>query len=54
MEDGGFVAVSTERQREEIEAKSNDASMWLYGDGADANRESLKAKLDELRALVAP
>ena len=54
VEDGGFVAVSTERQREEIEAKSNDASMWLYGDGADANRESLKAKLDELRALVAP
>ena len=54
LEDEGFVAVSTVQQRDSIEEKSNDASMWLYGDGADANREMLKARLDELRGLVAP
>ena len=54
LEDEGFVAVSTVQQRDSIEEKSNDASIWLYGDGADANRELLKAKLDELRGLVAP
>ena len=54
LEDEGFVAASTEEQRDRIEEKSNDASIWLYGDGADANRESLKTKLDELRGLVAP
>ena len=54
LEDEGFVAASTEKQRDAIEEKSNDASIWLYGDGADANQESLKAKLDELRELVAP
>ena len=54
LEDEGFVAVSTLQQRDSIEEKSNDASMWLYSDGADANRELLKAKLDELRGLVTP
>ena len=54
LEDEGFVAASTVQQRDSIEEKSNDVSIWLYGDGADANRESLKAKLDELRGLVAP
>ncbi|CAF9928675.1 lumenal Hsp70 protein [Imshaugia aleurites] len=54
LEDEGFVAASTEEQRDGIEEKSNDASIWLYGDGADASRESLKARLDELRVLVAP
>ena len=54
LEDKAFVAVSTEEQRDGIEEKSNDASIWLYGDGADANREALKARLDELRGLVAP
>ena len=54
LEDESFVAVSTEEQRDAIEGKSNDASIWLYGDGADANREALKARLDELRELVAP
>lgn len=54
LEDEGFVAASTGEQRDRIEEKSNDASIWLYGDGADASRESLKARLDELRGLVAP
>ena len=54
LEDEGFIAVSTEMQRDEIETKSNDASMWLYGDGAEATRETLKLRLDELRKLVEP
>ena len=54
LEDEAFMDASTPVQRDEIEQKSNDASMWLYGDGADASRETLKARLDELRALVNP
>ena len=54
LEDQGFVNVSTSAQREEIEAKSDEASTWLYGDGADANQATLKARLDELRSLVNP
>ena len=54
LEDKGFMEASTTQQRDEIEAKSNDASMWLYGDGAEASRETLKARLDELRGLVEP
>lgn len=54
MEDNGFIAASTEKQRDLIEEKSNHASIWLYGDGADASRDSLKARLDELCGLVAP
>ncbi|KAL8943896.1 MAG: hypothetical protein Q9216_000790 [Gyalolechia sp. 2 TL-2023] len=54
LEDEGFVSVSTETQRTEIEQKFKDASEWLYGDGADASRETLKARLDELRGLVDP
>ncbi|KAL2038588.1 hypothetical protein N7G274_008636 [Stereocaulon virgatum] len=54
LEDKDFMEASTTQQRDEIEAKSNDASMWLYGDGAEASRETLKARLDELRGLVEP
>ena len=54
LEDDGIVAVSTESLRDSIETKSNEASMWLYGDGAEASRESLRARLDELRGLVEP
>ncbi len=54
LEDEAFIAASTSEQRDEIEQKSNDASMWLYGDGAEAGRDVLKAKLDELRGLVNP
>lgn len=54
LEDEGFRAASTEKQRTEIEEQSKSASEWLYGDGADANREALKARLDQLRGLVDP
>lgn len=54
LEDEDFISASTENQRDEIETKSNDASLWLYGDGAEASREALKERLDELRGLVQP
>ena len=54
LEDESFVAASTSAEREMIEEKSNDASMWLYGEGAEASRDILKARLDELRGLVKP
>ncbi|KAL9128298.1 MAG: hypothetical protein Q9217_003003 [Psora testacea] len=52
LEDEGFIAVSTSTQRDAIEQRANDASMWLYGDGAEASRAVLEARLDELRGLV--
>ncbi|KAL2053237.1 hypothetical protein ABVK25_006562 [Lepraria finkii] len=54
LEDEGFIDASTTQQRDEIETKSNDVSMWLYGDGAEADRVTLKTRLDELRGLVEP
>lgn len=54
LEDEGFITSSSDAQRDTIESKANDASMWLYGDGAEASRETLKARLDELRGLVEP
>ncbi|KAL9061045.1 MAG: hypothetical protein Q9206_000716 [Seirophora lacunosa] len=54
LEDEGFIAASTETLRATIEKKFKDASDWLYGDGADASRETLKERLDELRGLVDP
>ena len=54
LEDEEFVAVSTVKQRIEIEERFKSASEWLYGDGADASREALKERLDELRGLADP
>ena len=54
LEDEGFLAVSTEKQRTEIEQQFKAASEWLYGEGADASRETLKARLDQLHDLVDP
>lgn len=54
LEDEGFIAVSTDERRTEIKEQSKAASEWLYGDGADANRDTLKARLDQLRDLVDP
>ena len=52
VEDEGFIGASTEKERAEIEAKGRSASDWLYGEGADASRETLKARLKEIRDLV--
>ncbi|KAI5928250.1 stress protein ORP150 [Camillea tinctor] len=49
-----FVAASTSEERARLEKKANDASEWLYDDGADASREQLKSRLKELKDLVSP
>lgn len=54
VEDEGFIASSTEKQRIEIEEQFKSASEWLYGEGAEASRENLKARLDDLHGLVDP
>jgi len=54
LDDELFIDASTDKQRAEIEEHFKNASDWLYGDGADASRDALKARLDELRGLVEP
>lgn len=54
LEDGAFISASTEEQRAQIEEQFKSASEWLYGEGADATQEILKARLDELRTLIDP
>ncbi|KAI9778759.1 MAG: lumenal Hsp70 protein [Candelina submexicana] len=49
-----FISASTEEQRLKIQAVLDTVSEWLYGDGADADRDALKARLKELRGLVDP
>ncbi|EOD49559.1 putative hsp70 family chaperone lhs1 protein [Neofusicoccum parvum UCRNP2] len=54
LEDEGFVAVSTDAERTEIQTKLSEVSEWLYGDGSDAEEKTLKAKHTELKALINP
>ncbi|MCJ1285796.1 lumenal Hsp70 protein [Xylographa opegraphella] len=54
LRDEGFVEVSTEKQRLEIEERLKNASDWLYGDGAEASLAELRSRLKELRDLVDP
>ncbi|KAK3343603.1 Hsp70 protein-domain-containing protein [Lasiosphaeria hispida] len=49
-----FIGASTAEERENLANKNSEASDWLYGDGADATKEVLKARLKELRDIVAP
>ena len=54
LDDESFIAASTDKERAEIEERFKSASDWLYGEGAGATRDALKARLDELRSLVEP
>lgn len=49
-----FVAASTQAERSDLESKSKAASEWIYSGGADASRDELKAKLKEMKDIVAP
>ncbi|KAF7893559.1 uncharacterized protein EAF02_001097 [Botrytis sinoallii] len=49
-----FIAASTETERSDLESKSKAASEWIYSGGADASRDELKAKLKEMKDIVAP
>jgi len=54
LSDETFISASTDESRKEMEEKFSAASDWLYGAGTDANRDDLKARLNELRNLVDP
>lgn len=54
LEDEAFVGASTEVERTKLGEKSSEVSDWLYGDGADANKDELKAKLKELQDMANP
>ena len=54
VEDESFIAASKDSERVQIQDKFKAASEWLYGEGADASRETLKERLKELRDLVDP
>lgn len=47
-------AVTTEEQRDEINAALMDTEDWLYDEGEDASTKQYKAKLRELQALAEP
>lgn len=54
LEDDEFITASTKAERDSLEAKAKEASEWIYADGRDASREELKAKLKEMKDIVAP
>ena len=54
LDNDGFIAVSTEKQRAALETKNKAASEWLYGDGSDAKTAEFRARLKELQDLVKP
>ncbi|KAK4152593.1 putative heat shock protein family 70 protein [Chaetomidium leptoderma] len=52
IEKEDFISHSTAEERAKLEKNNNDASDWLYGDGADATKEELKSKLKKLQAIA--
>lgn len=54
LTDEAFLRASTAELRSAIQEKLQSTSDWLYGEGAEANRDELKARLKELRGLVDP
>ncbi|KAI6711442.1 hypothetical protein PZA11_003227 [Diplocarpon coronariae] len=54
LEDENFIAASKKEERESLEAKAKAASDWIYSGGTEASREELKAKLKEMKDIVAP
>ena len=54
IEDSGFIAASSQKDRDQIEKKAREAGDWIYGDGADAKLEDFQDRLKELKKLVDP
>jgi len=54
LDNEDFVAASTNAERTELDAKSKDASDWIYSGGVHASRDELKAKLKEMKDIVTP
>ncbi|WQF82015.1 Putative Heat shock protein 70 family [Colletotrichum destructivum] len=53
LESETFIAASTAEERATLEKKNNEASDWLYEEGADASRDDLKKRYKELHDPVA-
>lgn len=47
-------SITNEEQREAIGAALMDAEEWLYGDGANADLATYKAKLKEVKTTIEP
>lgn len=54
LTDPSFIAASSDKVREELEKKINEASEWLYGDGVDAKLKDFQDKLKGLKSIVDP
>ncbi|KAK3065372.1 hypothetical protein LTS18_011895 [Coniosporium uncinatum] len=54
LSDEGILAASTSEQRSAIESLLSTTSEWLYSEGVSAPSETLKEKLNDLKALVEP
>lgn len=54
VENEGFIAASTEEERNKLTTEGSTVSDWLYDDGADASKDELKAKLKSLQGLASP
>ncbi|GKT47213.1 hypoxia up-regulated protein 1 [Colletotrichum spaethianum] len=52
LENEAFIAASTPEERATLEKKNNEASDWLYEQGADATRDDLKKRYKELNDPV--
>ncbi|KAI9817334.1 MAG: lumenal Hsp70 protein [Phylliscum demangeonii] len=54
LDDEIFITASTEEERGALQVKIQEASDWLYGEGADAGRQELGERLKGLKSLVNP
>ena len=54
LEDGSFIAASTDTARKELQNQLSSTSEWLYSEGLDANLQDFKDKLKSLHRLVDP
>ena len=54
LDNEDFIAVSTPKERKDLEAKSQAASEWIYAGGSNAGRDELKKRLKELKDIVDP
>lgn len=54
LSDDSFIAVSSDKVRQELEEQLTAASEWLYTDGVDAKLQDFQDKFTALKAIVEP
>ena len=54
LSEESYIAASTDTERSKLESRLQLAADWLYGEGAEASQDDLKARLKELRGLFDP